>query len=123
MNWHQLVGYHPDPEYKAYFHYQVRKRLDKLAAALGWPDDSYNLYSIRQEKVFSGIVVLHHDTVCIEVDQSTGMPPGWEIKIRPCASRADKDGRRNRFAPIEMLDNIPAFARRVTDTVTADQGL
>jgi hypothetical protein len=69
----------------------------------------------------SGEITLHHDRVYIQVCQpATGHDSG--ILIRSCKGRKDYTGGRNHFAPLLLLDDIPALAGRVRAVIAADGG-
>lgn len=122
MTW-RPVGTHPDNPYKARFHYNVRTRLMRMAADLGWDEASYDLYSVPEESHRAGLIIFHHDQVYICVDQSTHWPRGWEIRMRPCKSRTDQDGGPDRFEPLELLDDPDALAKRVSQIAHLSQYL
>ena len=60
----------------------------------------------------SGEITLHHDTVYIQVSQSS-MGPENGVLIRTCEGRRDYTGGRNHFAPLRLLDDTPALAAEV----------
>jgi hypothetical protein len=69
----------------------------------------------------SGEITMHHDRVYVQVSQpSMGHDSG--ILIRRCAGRRDYTGGRNHFAPLALLDDIPALAGRVRAVIAPDGG-
>ena len=66
----------------------------------------------------SGEITLHHDRVYVQACQpATGADSG--ILIRICEGRRDYTGGRNHFAPLSLLDDIPALASRVQGVMAA----
>jgi hypothetical protein len=117
MNWYLCCAY--APEQKRRFHATARARLRKLAAALGFAPDTWDLRSNQGGVAVSGEITMHHDRVYIQVCQpATGHDSG--ILIRTVAGRRDYTGGRNHFAPLSLLDDIPALAGRVWAVIAAD---
>ncbi|WP_428393435.1 hypothetical protein [Lichenicoccus sp.] len=110
MNWEKPCGY--DDAQKTLFHSTARTRLKRLAAELGLPAGSYDLRSNKAGVAVSGEVTLHHDQVYIQVGQSC-MGAGMGVLIRTCRGRRDFTGGMNNFAPLALLDDLPALAERV----------
>ena len=110
MNWYARCAYAPDQ--KRRFHSTARARLRQLAVAMRWPAGSYDLRSNQGGVAVSGEVTLHHEAVYVQVSQPV---TGWEtgILIRTCRGRRDYTGGPNRFAPLSLLDDVPALAERV----------
>ena len=120
MNWYARCAY--APEQKHHFHTSARARLRRLAAALEFPAASYDLRSNQGGIAVSGEITLHHDRVYVQVCQpATGADSG--ILIRTCEGRRDYTGGRNHFAPLALLDDIPALAVRVRSVMAAGAGL
>jgi hypothetical protein len=116
MDWYTSCAY--APEQKQHFHTAARARLRKLASALGFSPDAYDLRSNQGGIAVSGEITLHHDRVYVQVCQSaTGADSG--ILIRTCEGRRDYTGGRNHFAPLSLLDDIPALAVRVRRVIAA----
>jgi hypothetical protein len=109
-DWTTLCAY--NPEQKAAFHRAARERLTALAAAMGWDADTYDLRSNKAGVGVSGEITLHHDAIYIQVAQCAP-GPGMGILIRTCRGRRDYTGGPNNFAPLHLLDDIPALCRRV----------
>ena len=119
MNWYLCCAY--APEQKRRFHATARARLRKLAAALDFAPVSYDLRNNQGGIAVSGEITLHHDRVYIQVCQpATGHDSG--ILIRTVAGRRDYTGGRNHFAPLSLLDDIPALAGRVRAVIAAEGG-
>lgn len=117
MNWYARCAY--DSAQKRRFHSTARARLRKLALALGLPAGSYDLRSNQGGIAVSGEITLHHDAVYIQVSQPA---TGWDtgVLIRTCCGRRDFTGGPNTFAPLSMLDDIPALAVRVRLVMAAN---
>ena len=119
MNWYLRCAY--QPEQKRRFHATARARLRKLAAALDFAPVSYDLRNNEGGIAVSGEITLHHDRVYIQVCQpAMGYDSG--ILIRTCKGRRDYTGGRNHFAPLSLLDDIPALAGRVRAVIAAEGG-
>jgi hypothetical protein len=119
MNWYLTCAYAPDQ--KRRFHASARARLRKLAVALGFAPGTYDLRNNEAGIAVSGEITLHHERVYIQVSQpSMGYDSG--ILIRRCEGRRDYTGGRNHFAPLWLLDDIPALAGRVRAVIAADGG-
>jgi hypothetical protein len=117
MNWYLDCAY--APEQKRRFHATARARLRKLADALDFAPDTYDLRNNEAGPAVSGEIILHHARVYIQVCQSA-MGNDSGILVRTCRGRRDYTGGRNHFAPLSMLDDIPALACRVRAVMTAN---
>jgi len=119
MDWYASCSYEPDR--KRRFHTVARARLRRLAAALGFPPASFDLRSNQGGIAVSGEITLHHERVYVQVCQpATRADTG--ILIRACEGRRDYTGGRNHFAPLSMLDDIPALAAGVRTVMAAGGG-
>lgn len=119
MDWYTSCSYEPDQ--KRRFHAAARARLRRLAAELGFPPASFDLRSNQGGIAVSGEITLHHARVYVQVCQpATRADSG--ILIRTCEGRRDYTGGRNHFAPLSMLDGIPALAVRVRTVMAANGG-
>lgn len=119
MNWYASCSYEPDR--KRHFHTVARARLRRLASELGFPPISFDLRSNQGGIAVSGEITLHHERVYVQVCQpATRADTG--ILIRTCEGRRDYTGGRNHFAPLSMLDDIPALAARVRTVMAAGGG-
>ena len=79
MNWYLRCAY--EPEQKRRFHTTARARLRKLAAALDFAPDSFDLRSNEGGIAVSGEITMHHDRVYVQVSQSaTGYDSGILIR-------------------------------------------
>jgi hypothetical protein len=115
MHWYASCSYEPDR--KRRFHSAARTRLRHLTAELGFSPTSFDLRSNKAGIAVSGEITLHHERVYIQVCQpATGADSG--ILIRTCEGRRDYTGGRNHFAPLSMLDDIPALAHLVRSVMT-----
>lgn len=116
MDWYTSCSYEPDR--KRRLHTVARARLRRLAAELGFPRASFDLRSNQGGIAVSGEITLHHERVYVQVCQpATRADTG--ILIRTCEGRLDYTGGRNHFAPLSMLDDIPALAARVRAVMAA----
>lgn len=116
MDWYSSCSYEPDR--KRRFHTVARARLRRLAAELGFPPTSFDLRSNQGGIAVSGEITFHHERVYVQVCQpATRADTG--ILIRTCEGRRDYTGGRNHFAPLSMLDDIPALAARVRTVMAA----
>lgn len=116
MNWYARCAY--DPEQKRQFHLTACARLRELAAALRLPPSGYHLRSHAGGIAVSGEITLHSDDVYVQVSQPFG---GFDsgVLIRTCRGRCDYVGGRNHFAPLRLLDDIPALAAKVRAVLAA----
>lgn len=120
MDWYTSCSYEPDR--KRRFHTVARARLRRLAAELSLPPASFDLRSNQGGIAVSGEITLHHERVYVQVCQpATRADTG--ILIRTCEGRRDYTGGRNHFAPLSMLDDIPALAARVRTVMAAGTGV
>lgn len=119
MDWYAPCAYAPGQ--KRRFHAAARARLRCLARALEFPRGSFNLRSNPGGIAVSGEITLHHERVYVQVSQpATGADTG--ILIRTCQGRHDHTGGRNHFAPLSLLDDVPALAARVRAVIAAGGG-
>jgi hypothetical protein len=110
MDWYADCTY--EPERKRRFHTAARGRLRKLATEIGLPAGSFDLRSNLGGVAVSGEITLHHEQVYVQVSQPmTRVDAG--VLIRTCRGRCDFTGGRNHFAPLALLDDLPALAARV----------
>jgi hypothetical protein len=110
MDWYSSCSYEPDR--KRRFHTVARARLRRLAVELGFPSASFDLRSNQGGIAVSGEITLHHERVYVQVCQpATRADSG--ILIRTCEGWRDYTGGPNHFAPLSMLDDLPALAARV----------
>lgn len=101
-----------DARHKEQFHTVARTRLRQLAKALGLPKGGYDIRSNKGGPAVSGEVTLHGEEIYIQASQSVmGNQNG--ILIRTCEGRTDYTGGPNHFAPLSMLDDTEALARKV----------
>ena len=118
MDWYARCAY--APEQKRRFHATARARLRKLAAALGFTPTSFDLRSNAGGIAVSGEITLHHECVYVQVCQpASGANSG--ILIRTCVGQRDYTGGPNHYAPLFLLDDIPALAARVRQVMTAGE--
>ena len=106
-DWYKSCSY--DAGRKRSFHASARSRLRTLAAALRLPQGSYDVRSNQGGIAVSGEITLHHDAIYLQVSQSM-IAGDTGILIRTCRGRKDFTGGPNSFAPLRLLDDIPALA-------------
>ena len=110
MDWYANCSY--EPERKRRFHAMARARLRDLATELRLTAGTFDLRSNAGGIAVSGEITLHGERVYVQVCQpATRADTG--ILIRSCDGRRDYSGGRNHFAPLALLDDIPALAGRV----------
>jgi len=110
MDWYATCS--NEPERKRRFHETARARLRKLASELRLHAGNFDLRSNQGGIAVSGEVILHHEKFYVHVSQpATRANTG--ILIRICRGRRDYTGGANHFAPLSLLDDIPALAERV----------
>ena len=114
MNWNHDCAY--DEAQKQRFHTAARARLRQLAVALRLPAGSFDLRSNKAGVAVSGEITLHHEAVYIQVSQSA-LGGGMGILIRACRGRRDYTGGTNNWAPLALLDDVPALAAKVRAVV------
>ena len=115
FDWAKPCAY--DETRKREFHRNAQNRLRSLATTIGWHKSTHDLRSNKAGIAVCGEITLHHDTVYIQVTR-TSMGPNAGILLRTCKGRRDYTGGINSFAPLSLLDDLPALARRVS-AVTA----
>lgn len=118
FDWATPVEY--DEDRKKAFHRAARKQLKALASFCGWPPASFELRSNMAGIAVSGEITLHHEHVYISVSQ-TRLGGDSGLLIRCCEGRRDYIGKSNSFAPVDLLDDIPALAERIARIVPASQ--
>jgi hypothetical protein len=120
FDWYRRCAY--DGEQKKEFHRQARIALRALAKELRFPETSYDLRSNRAGIAVSGEVILHGETIYIQVCQpATGADSG--ILIRTCEGRRDFEGGRNHLAPLSLLDRPARLAEYVRAVMSSDLSL
>jgi hypothetical protein len=115
-DWYARCAY--NPEIKQHFHTEARRRLRRLATALGLAPGSFDLRSNPGGIAVSGEITLHHDEVYVQVCQSA-LGGDFGILIRTCEGRHDYTGGRNHFAPLQLLDDEAALAAQVRAVMAA----
>lgn len=119
MDWYSSCSYEPDQ--KRHFHATARARLRLLAAELGFPPASFDLRSNQGGIAVSGEITLHYESVYVQVSQSAlGGDAG--VLIRTCEGRRDYVGGPDHFAPLSLLDDVPALSERVRVVMVARCG-
>jgi hypothetical protein len=101
-----------DPEAKRQFHDHARRQLRALAAALDLGEGDYDLRSNEGGIAVSGEIVLHADSLYVQVSQpAAGSNSG--ILFRSCNGRRDYCGGVNNFAALDQLHAPTTLARRI----------
>jgi hypothetical protein len=112
FDFRQPVSY--DNAAKRAFHSHARRQLKQLAAALGFPPQSYDLRSNAGGIAVSGEATLHADHLYVQASQPpTAQDAG--ILFRTCQGRKDYHGGPNNFASLEFLNRPEDLARRIKE--------
>jgi len=102
-----------DEDRKRAFHNAAKRALRALACELSLADDSFDLRSNKAGPAVSGEVALHAEHLYVSVEQ-TSMGPAYGILIRSCNGRKNhRNHGNNKFAPISLLNDVPALAERI----------
>lgn len=119
MDWYADCSYHA--ERKRRFHATARARLRQLVAELRLPAGRFDLRSNQGGIAVSGEITLHDEQIYVQVCQpATRADTG--ILIRICRDRRDYSGGANHFAPLSLLDDIPALAAQVRAVMATAPG-
>ncbi|MFH1555308.1 MAG: hypothetical protein ABII76_10645 [Pseudomonadota bacterium] len=119
MDWYADCSYHA--ERKRRFHATARARLRQLVAELRLPAGHFDLRSNQGGIAVSGEITLHGEQIYVQVCQPvTRTDTG--ILIRTCRDRRDYTGGANHFAPLSLLDDIPALAAQVRVVMATGPG-
>jgi hypothetical protein len=117
FDWYRRCAY--DGEQKKAFHRQARIALRALAKELRLSPNSFEVRSCVGGGAVSGEVILHGETIYIQVCQpATGADSG--ILIRTCEGRRDYQGGRNHLAPLSLLDRPAELAGYVRAVMSGD---
>ena len=120
FDWHRRCAY--DGEQKKAFHRQARIALRALAKELRLSPNSFDVRSCVGGVAVSGEIILHGETIYIQVCQpATGADSG--ILIRTCEGRRDYEGGRNHLAPLSLLDRPAELAGYVRAVMSSDLSL
>ncbi len=87
-----------------------------LARELGLPRGSTEIRSNKGGIAVSGEIILHHETLYLQVSQSSF---GGGILYRSCKGRKDFCGGVNHFADVALLDDPPRLAALLRPFVNA----
>lgn len=89
------------------FHRAAKRALNHIAKnLLGLTKDQFEVRSNKGGPAVSGEVILHTDTLYVQVSKSL-MGPGSEIMYRSCKGRKDYCGGQNHFIGVERLASNP----------------
>lgn len=99
---------------KRTFHYQARRALARLLAAIGLDPDDARINTVIHSDLDEGMTELRHVDIAIRV-VPRGLVPGLELSFHRC--RDGQDAGRVHRAPIAELLDAPAFARRLAATI------
>lgn len=120
FDWYRCCAY--DGEQKKTFQRQARVALRALAKELRLLPNSFDIRSCVGGIAVSGEIVLHGETIYIQVCQpATGADSG--ILIRACEGRRDYEGGRNHLAPLSLLDRPAELAGYVRAVMSGDLSL
>jgi len=83
------------------------------------PPNSFDIRSCLGGVAVSGEVILHSESVYIEISQpASGADSG--VLIRSCRGRRDYEAGRNHFAPLALLDEPAALDGYVRAVMSGD---
>lgn len=99
---------------KRTFHYQARRALARLLAAIGLDPDDARINTVIHSDLDEGMTEARHVDIAIRV-VPRGLVPGLELSFHRC--RDGQDAGRVHRAPIAELLDAPAFARRLAATI------
>ena len=120
FDWYRCCAY--DGEQKKTFHRQARVALRALAKELRLSPNSFDIRSCVGGIAVSGEIVLHGETIYIQVCQpATGADSG--ILIRTCEGRRDYEGGRNHLAPLSLLNRPAELAGYLRAVMSGDLSL
>jgi hypothetical protein len=101
------------------FHQKGRAALRALAKELWLPSKSFDIRSSPGGVAVSGEIILHGESVYIQISQpATGADSG--VLIRSCSARRDYEGGRNTSCPCRCLDEPAALAGNVQAVTSGD---
>lgn len=99
---------------KRTFHYQARRALAHLLAAIGLDPDDARISTVIYNDRDEGASELRHADIAIRV-VPRGLVPGLELSFHRC--RDGQDAGKVHRAPIAELLDAAAFARRLASTI------
>ena len=99
---------------KRTFHYQARRALAHLLAAIGLDPDDARISTVIHNDRDEGTSELRHADIAIRV-VPRGLVPGLELSFHRC--RDGQDAGKVHRAPIAELLDAAAFARRLASTI------
>jgi len=99
---------------KRTFHYQARRALAHLLAAIGLDPDDARITTVIHGDRDEGTSELRHADIAIRV-VPRGLVPGLELSFHRC--RDGQDAGKVYRAPIAELLDAAAFARRLASTI------
>ena len=83
----------------------------KLAKELGLEKGSFDVRVNPAGVAVSGDIHLHGEFVYVALEQSSA--PAKSFYWRFCAGRRDYCGKQNRWESFEVLNDLPAFAKKI----------
>jgi len=104
-----------DRQAKRTFHYQARRALARLLAAIGLNPDDARINTVIHSDLDEGVTELRHVDIAIRV-VPRGLVPGLELSFHRC--RDGQDAGRVHRAPIAELLDASAFSRRLAATIS-----
>jgi len=99
---------------KRTFHYQARRALAHLIAAIGLDPDDARINTVIHNDLDEGMSELRHADIAIRV-VPRGLVPTRQVSFNRC--RDGQDAGRVHRAPICELLDAPAFGRRIAATI------
>jgi hypothetical protein len=98
-----------DPYLKDDFHRKGKKVFRRVAVCMGLRPGEYNVRSNKAGVAVSGEIILHTDSVYLQLEQSI-LGDDSALLMRSCKGRNDYVGGMNHFAPIDALSDLEQLA-------------
>lgn len=95
---------------KKLFHSEARRSLRRLADALSYEKQQFDIRSNSAGPAVSGEVTLHSDELYVQVSCNG---TGNDVTYRRCRDSRDFTGQRNHYAAMRDLANPGALAQRI----------
>jgi len=99
---------------KRAFHQAARRQLVCLADTLDLPAGAYSIRRHRGRMGRSGQIILHGGRIYVQVSQPKSSHDTG-VMFRSCQGRNGFDGSRQNYAPLDLLNQPEALARRIRE--------